>query len=974
MRTRKPGSIVAVVVVLALVLAGVAVLGGAARSTRSATADAAVLPPGFNTTTTFSGLALPTVFRFAPDGRVFVGEKDGVVKVFSNLSDTTPSVFADLENEVYSFVDRGLLGLAVDPQWPVRPYVYVMYSYDHILGDPAPPPKWGDTCAGSGSGVDNGNCTASARVSRLTADATLERIVPGSEKALVEDWCQQFPIHINGGLTFGSDGALYASHGTAAAAHFTDYGQTGSPINPCGDPPVPVGAAQTIPTAEGGSLRAQDPLTPNDPYTLDGTVIRVDPDTGAGLPGNPLFASADANARRIVAFGLRMPFRIAPRPGANEIWVGDVGEDLREEIDRVTIGGALANAGWPCYEADHVSTTYAPLDMCKNLTALGPGAVLQPYWHYTHNTAAYPGDQCSNGSSSSSGLAFYPGGAYPARYDNALFSADYARKCIYALLPGSDGLPDPTKVETLVRDQRGMTDIEIGPGGDLYFNDIIGGTISRLAYSGPNRPPDAVITADRTNGPAPLTVHFNAGSSTDPDGDPLHYEWDLDGDGQYDDSTSATPQRTYAAGAVDVRLRAIDAAGLAGTATQRITSGNSAPLVAIDLPQSTQRWSVGDTVQFSASNLDLDEGVLPASAYSWSLTLEHCPGTCHEHPSGTWNGIKSGSFATSGHEFPSFLALKVTVTDGGGLATSAVVHVFPNVSTVNLTSDPTGMTVDARGAAKTPFTRSVITGDLLSVTAADQGLGFLPMEFDGWSDLGAASHDIVVSGDRTLTAFFSVRLLRIPDRVVTEPQSATTVNVPVVVNRISHNALTVKWTATAGTAGAADVGLGSGTVTIPAGSDRGQIPITIQPDALVEGTESFTITLSDPTKSLVRDASGQVQIVDNDGPAVYTYIPKFSGDWADVMARAAAKLGVQPREIPKMGASLLRFIVAVSPPGTTFAPLSVQPPGDYEYTATYTTAAERDGIVADAARFGVNGTQLHTNGAMLLTYLVLLNP
>ena len=75
--------------------------------------------------------------RFSPDGRVFVAEKSGLIKVFDNLSDTTPTTFADLRTNVYNFWDRGLLGMALDPAFPAKPYVYVLYAYDHILGDPA---------------------------------------------------------------------------------------------------------------------------------------------------------------------------------------------------------------------------------------------------------------------------------------------------------------------------------------------------------------------------------------------------------------------------------------------------------------------------------------------------------------------------------------------------------------------------------------------------------------------------------------------------------------------------------------------------------------------------------------------------------------------------------------------------------------------------------------------------------------------
>ena len=86
------------------------------------------LPSGFQETTVFTGLTNPTAIEFASDGRVFVAEKRGVIKVFDNLSDTTPAVFADLNINVYNFWDRGLLGMALDPDFPASPYVYVLYA------------------------------------------------------------------------------------------------------------------------------------------------------------------------------------------------------------------------------------------------------------------------------------------------------------------------------------------------------------------------------------------------------------------------------------------------------------------------------------------------------------------------------------------------------------------------------------------------------------------------------------------------------------------------------------------------------------------------------------------------------------------------------------------------------------------------------------------------------------------------------
>ena len=71
------------------------------------------------------------------------------------------------------------------------------------------------------------------------------------------------------------------------------------------------------------------------------------------MPTNPLFATGDdANAQRIVAFGLRNPFRFTFRPGTNELWVGDVGWNTWEEINRIVnpTDALVENFGWPAYE------------------------------------------------------------------------------------------------------------------------------------------------------------------------------------------------------------------------------------------------------------------------------------------------------------------------------------------------------------------------------------------------------------------------------------------------------------------------------------------------------------------------------------------------------------------------------------------------------------------------------------------------
>jgi glucose/arabinose dehydrogenase len=220
-----------------------------------------------------------------------------------------------------------------------------------------------------------------------------------NEQALVTDWPQQFPSHSTGALVFGADGALYASGGDGASFNYADYGQTPTtPPNLINDP-----------VNQGGALRSQDVRTSGDPVTLNGSVIRIDPDTGAALSGNPRFLSdPDPNGKRIIAHGLRNPFRIANRPGTNEIWIGDVGWSNLEEINRLInpTDTAADNFGWPCYEGTPRQGSYDALNLpiCEALYTDGPAAVVSPLFEFAHSAAI---QGCAGGSSSVSGLAFH---------------------------------------------------------------------------------------------------------------------------------------------------------------------------------------------------------------------------------------------------------------------------------------------------------------------------------------------------------------------------------------------------------------------------------------------------------------------------------------------------------------------------------------------------------------------------------------
>ena len=651
-----------------------------------AAAGALTLPPGFERSTAISGLNDPMDAEIASNGRVFIAEKSGVIKTYADLSDTTATTFADLRTEVHNFSSRGLLGLAIDPNFPANPYVYVYYTLDAPIGGTPPtfgnPGQTTDQCPGD---TDDVNCIVSQRVSRLRVAGELQ---DGPEQVLVNDWCQQFQYHPGGGIEFGADGYLYVSGGDGARWEIFDYGQLGHPMNPCGDPPSPVGGPMSPPTAEGGRMRAQDLRTSGDPLGLNGSLIRIDPATGAGVPGNPMFASAEPNARRMLAHGFRNPERLAIRPGTNDVWVADRGGGYWEELDRIPQPtDPVRNFGWPCYEGglDANGVPYTrirprsdeqDLNICEDLYALGT-ATSAPYWGYDHEAPAVPGEDCDIDPNTGKpignqigGVNFYPAtGSFPAAYHNALFFADRLRNCMWAMLPDTDGIPERSRVIPFGQHLDRAIDIEVAPDGDLLYLDQDDESLRRIEWAGnsSNQAPVADAQADTVTGNRPLTVTFDAGGSSDPDpGDLLIYEWDLDGDGELDDSTAKVPTHTYLAGGTyTVTLRVTDTSGATATDTVQITVG-SGPVGSIDTPTAGTTWATGEVIGFSGSGTDAEDGTLAPSALDWDVVLVRCPtpGSCQETPITSVQNAAGGSLTAPDSDYPAHIDIRL---DGDGL-------------------------------------------------------------------------------------------------------------------------------------------------------------------------------------------------------------------------------------------------------------------------------------------------------------------
>ena len=829
-------------------------------------ASSQTLQPGFQQSIVFTGLTNPTAIKFASDGRVFVAEKGGVIKVFDSISDTTPVVFADLSSRVHNFWDRGMLGLELHPDFPVTPYVYVLYALDAAIG--AAPPQWNDGCP-TPPGPNADGCVIGARLSRLTASGNA---MSGPEVVFIEDWCQQYPSHSIGSLMFGRDGALYVSGGDGASFTFADYGQDGNPLNPCGDPPSGVGGTQTPPTAQGGALRSQDIETVGDPVTMDGAILRLDPITGHAMAGNPLLGNGVPDDDRIVAYGFRNPFRITARPDTDEIWVGDVGWGTWEEINRIPSPTTeVLNFGWPCYEGNGTQGGYDSLNLsiCESLYARA-GAVAPPYFTYNHSAKVVAGETCPTGSSAVSGLAFYQGGAYPSQYDGALFFSDYSRDCIWAMLPGTNGNPDPASRLTFVASAANPVQLTIGEGGDLFYPDFDGGTIRRIQYRGPT----AVADANPTSGPAPLTVDFDGSASSDPDGQALLYAWDLDGDGAFDDAAVANPTYVYnASGTYTARLRVTDTDNLSDTTSLVISVSNSPPTAQITAPSPTLTWRVGEPIAFSGSATDPEDGPLPASSLTWTLIMQHCPSNCHEHVIQTFVGA-SGSFTAPDHDYPSYLELRLAAQDSAGATGTDSVSIYPETVDLSFETTPGGLNLTVGPTTEpAPFVRRVIIGSTNSVSApSPQSLSGTEYVFSSWSDGGAASHDIVAPDTpTTYTATYQTSAppqMFISDTSAVEGNSGTTSLVfTVSLSAPSSQTVTAAYATSAGTATeGVDYSRVSGQVTFDPGETAATLSVPVLGDTVDELNETLFVTLSFAANASIADGQAEGIISDDDAP------------------------------------------------------------------------------------------------------------
>jgi glucose/arabinose dehydrogenase len=339
-----------------------------------------VVPTGF-TDTVFARVPAPTALAATPDGRKLVTEQSGRLRVIKfGFLLATPAL--DISAKVCANIERGLLGVAVDPHFVTNGFVYLYYTFR----------KFADCAIRTAQVPVN-------RVSRFTM--TGDTINPASEKILIGGMPSFGGNHNAGFVGFGKDGMLYISVGDGGC----DYTGTS-------------GCAQDNDT----SRRRNTPLGKVLRITSAGGIPADNPFTGPGtvrcnLGAGPLGTICQETFLR----GLRNPFKLAFHPDAKKtrFYVNDVGQNTWEEIDRAERG---SDYGWNVREG--FCATGSTTDCGR-----APAGLTNPVFAYGR----------SEGCTTITGGVFVPKGVWPAKYDSRYLFGDFGCGKIFGLVRSARG-------------------------------------------------------------------------------------------------------------------------------------------------------------------------------------------------------------------------------------------------------------------------------------------------------------------------------------------------------------------------------------------------------------------------------------------------------------------------------------------------------------------------------------------------------
>lgn len=610
-------------------------------------AQTSTIPAGFTESLIASNIAAPTTMQFAPDGRIFIAQQNGNIRIVeNNVLLSTPF----LSISVNSTGERGLLGIAFDPNFATNQYIYIYYTT-------------------STSPIHN-------RVSRVTANGNI--MEADSENILLElNNLSGATNHNGGAMHFGPDGKLYIAVGD---------------------------------NANGLNSQSFDNLL--------GKILRINPD-GSIPTDNPFYSSTTGNNRAIWTLGLRNPFNFAFQPGTGRMFINDVGQNTWEEINDGITG---SNYGWPTTEGPTSNPSFR-----------------SPLYAYQH----------LSGECSIIGSAFYNPTAlqFPASYTGDYFYADYCASWIRHYDPVTDTVEDFATNTT-----NAIVDVKIASDGSLYYLTRGGsGRVYRIEYNS-GQPPSI------TQHPTSESVAIGEGVTFTCSGTgqaPLSYQWQRD--------TINIPgenSTTYTLSSVDASDNGATFRCIVTNSFGNETSNDAVltvlvsnlPTATIDNPTDGSLYNAGDTVGYSGTGTDPEDGILSNSAFTWEVIFHH---DVHSHPFiPLTSGVSSGTFTipiVSHASTNVWYRIHLRVTDSDGLTDETFHDIYPQITNVTLQSNPERLTINIDGIPyTTPITLPEIVGTNWNVEAVSpQTLNGNIWIFDSWSDNRSQTHLVNISSTGT---------------------------------------------------------------------------------------------------------------------------------------------------------------------------------------------------------------------------------
>lgn len=552
---------------------------------------------------------------FDPLHRLVVWTKEG--KVFVYVAQTNSwGLMLDISGETNASLDGGLLGFVLDPNYLSNGFCYVYYSCNV-----------GSATMGKVKRFKVANPLATSPV--VDYSSLLNKTLIG------ESASTGIPItilsHMGGTLVFGTDGSLLVSTGDGAYYSNDDNGS---------HPNTNYQA-----TLNEGVMTTAENIGANRSQMLNshsGKILRIDSNTGDGLPTNPYFDATHPRSAqsRVWARGLRNPFRImhipltgnhADDPG--DFWVGDVGQGDKEEYNLLTEGGQ--NFGWPRYEGMDVvhsrPMSYWPISHTKPLIdyRTGVGRVVKNGVVVEIGSNDVPGPHPMEGNSAIAGV-YYNKDSYPAMYKNTFFMGD-ASGVIYNIKMGEN-----YNVEHINRFAYnlpgGVVCMAIHPlEGDLYYVSYGNLAIRRIRYTPTNRAPTAKIKADNLSGSSPIVTAFSAIDSYDLDnGQSLTYQWDF-GDGSPIE-VGLAPHHVFSNNSVSyfkVKLTVTDPHGAKGYDSVYVDINNTPPVIENSTIHTLSQIAANQPFMLNLSATVSDDRTASSGlVYTWKVTLAH---NDHEH-------------------------------------------------------------------------------------------------------------------------------------------------------------------------------------------------------------------------------------------------------------------------------------------------------------------------------------------------------